>query len=126
VHADLAMGGDQKEWLHIIISDDGNGIDPSRVRTKLAALDPQGPWRHEDDQTVIQHIFSWGFSTRDNVTDLSGQGVGMEAVEREVRLLGGTIKVYSELYHGVRFDIRVPYSMDLRVTAEPMPKAAAR
>ena len=37
----------------------------------------------------------------------------MEAVEREVKLLGGTIKVQSELYKGVRFDIRVPYVLDL-------------
>ena len=96
------------EWLHIVISDDGNGIDPSRIRAKLAATDPLGIWREEDDEDVIQHIFSWGFSTHENVTDLSGRGVGMEAVEREVKLLGGTIKVSSELYRGTRFDITHP------------------
>ena len=113
IHADLALESD-KEWLHIIISDDGNGIDPSRIREKMAAINPQGAWRDQDDQTVIQNIFSWGFSTRENVTDLSGRGVGLEAVEREVKLLGGHIKVFSELYHGTRFDIRIPYSLDLR------------
>nr|MDP9128322.1 hypothetical protein [Pseudomonadota bacterium] len=52
--------------------------------------------------------------TQENVTDLSGRGVGMEAVEREVKLLGGSIKVTSELNRGTRFDIRVPYILDLR------------
>ena len=113
IHADTIIDEQHASWLHMIIGDDGGGIDPSRVRAKLASTDPQGDWRTEDDQAVIQRIFSWGFSIRDQVTDLSGRGVGMEAVEREVKLLGGEIKVYSELYHGTRFDIRIPYSLDL-------------
>jgi chemotaxis protein histidine kinase CheA len=83
------------------------------VRAKLELLEPGGAWRKDDDQAIVQRIFSWGVSTRKDVTDLSGLGVGMEAVEREVRLLKGTIKVYSEIYRGTRFDIRIPYSLDL-------------
>lgn len=114
IHVDTVSDDVTKqEWLHIVISDDGNGIDPARIRAKLATTDPQGAWRNEDDQAVIQHIFSWGFSTRDDVTDLSGRGVGMEAVEREVSFLGGSIKAYSDLYRGTRFDIRIPYLFDL-------------
>ncbi len=114
IHTDLVIDDEsKKDWMHIIISDDGNGIDPSRIREKMATIDPQGAWRDEEDQAVIQNVFSWGFSTRENVTDLSGRGVGLEAVEREVKLLGGHIKVYSELYHGTRFDIRIPYSLEL-------------
>jgi two-component system chemotaxis sensor kinase CheA len=115
IHVDTVFGGDtDEETLHIIISDDGNGIDPSRIRAKLATIDPLGTWRNEDDQTVIQHIFSFGFSTRDALTELSGQGVGMEAVEREVKNLGGSIRVVSELYRGTRIEIRIPYILDLR------------
>lgn len=114
IHGDLTFDGDtQSEWLRIVIADDGGGIDPSRVRAKLAATDPRGSWREEDDQTVIQRIFSWGFSTRDHVSDLSGRGVGLEAVEREVKALGGAIRVYSDLYRGTRFDIRLPNTIDL-------------
>jgi two-component system chemotaxis sensor kinase CheA len=125
IHTDVVKDSDHKEWLHIIISDDGNGIDPARIRTKLAAVNPQGDWRQEDDQAIIQHIFSWGFSTRENVTDLSGQGVGMEAVEREVKLLGGDIKVESELYHGTKLSIRVPYILDLHRKPDHLPIAAS-
>jgi chemotaxis protein histidine kinase CheA len=115
---DIITGDDRREWLHFIIGDDGNGIDPSRVRSKLAAIDPEGLWRNEDDQTVIQRIFNWGISTRDTVNDMSGHGVGMEAVEREVKLLGGVIRVDSELYKGTRFDIRIPYILDLQKPAK--------
>jgi two-component system chemotaxis sensor kinase CheA len=115
---------DAGKWLHLVISDDGNGIDPSRVRAKLALQDPGGTWRLEDDQAVIQRIFSWGFSTREDVTTISGRGVGLEAVEREVRLLGGTIRVMSEIYKGATFDIRIPYILDISQVVPPEPDRA--
>jgi len=105
-----------RDWLHIVISDDGNGIDPSKVRSKLATMDPEGDWRFEDDQTVIQRIFGWGFTTSETLTTVSGRGVGMEAVEREVKLLGGSVRVFSELYKGCRFDIRIPYFIDIEAS----------
>jgi two-component system chemotaxis sensor kinase CheA len=115
IHADLAYDNNHNnKWLHIIIGDDGGGIDPAAIRAKLSATDPQGDWRGDDDQTVIQKVFSWGFSTRDSVTDMSGRGVGLEAVKREVDLLGGTIKVYSEIQAGTKFDIKIPYSLDFQ------------
>ncbi len=118
-----AESGDGK-ILRIVISDDGNGIDPSRVRAKLAASDPDGAWRLEDDQTVIQRIFSWGFSTSEKLTTMSGRGVGMEVVEQEVRKLGGTIRVTSELYKGASFDIRIPYCLDIATLTGPTPPDA--
>jgi two-component system, chemotaxis family, sensor kinase CheA len=121
IHADIVRRGSVPgDWLHLVISDDGNGIDPSRIRAKLSAIDPEGSWRFEDDQTVIQRIFSWGFSTNDDVTSLSGRGVGLEAVEREVKLLGGAIHVSSELYKGVSFDIFIPYSLDIKQIVAPL------
>ena len=114
IHTDVVADADKKaEWLHIVIADDGGGIDPGRIRAKLATTDPQGTWREDDDQKVIQRIFSWGFSTSETINELSGRGVGLEAVEREVTALGGTIHVSSELYRGVKFDIKIPYIFDL-------------
>ncbi len=99
------------EQLQILIADDGNGIDPSRVRAKLAAADPDGDWRFEDDQTVIQRIFLPNFTTADSVTTISGRGIGMEAVKSEVDKLGGVLRVTSELYRGACFDIKVPHRL---------------
>jgi two-component system chemotaxis sensor kinase CheA len=113
IHSEIMIDRPGQEWLHIIIRDDGNGIDPQRIRAKLATIDPEGPWQREDDQTVIQRIFDWGFTTSEGLTSLSGRGVGMEAVKREVVLLGGVIRVQSVLYHGASFDIRIPYHLDI-------------
>lgn len=105
-------------WLNVTISDDGNGIDPSRVRAKLYSMDPEGEWRFEDDRTVIQRVFSWDFTTKEEVTDISGRGVGMEAVDLCVKKLGGSIHVDSLLYKGTTFVLRVPYQMDLSEVAK--------
>lgn len=114
IHTDLIDNPETgRKMLQIVISDDGNGIDPALVRKKLQQIDPEGPWRYDNDEDVIQRILLWEVSTRTEVNELSGRGVGMEAVDREVKLLGGTIKVYSELYKGTRFDIRIPYGLDV-------------
>lgn len=102
-----------KEQLQIVISDDGNGIDPSRVRAQLATLDPEGEWRFEDDQAVIQRIFMPNLTTAETVTTISGRGIGMEAVLAEVQKLGGTVRVISQLYKGSTFDIRVPHRLEV-------------
>jgi two-component system chemotaxis sensor kinase CheA len=114
IHSDVQReAGTGKQWLLLVIMDDGAGIDPDRVRAKLAKCDPNGPWRTQDDHAVIQNIFVWGFSTRDAVTELSGRGVGMEAIEREVKALGGTIEVFSTLMQGTRLEIRLPYTLEI-------------
>lgn len=103
---------EQDTWLVLRIRDDGAGIDPNRIRQKMAALEPDGKWRFEDDQQIIQHIFGWGVSTRDGVSQVSGRGVGLEAVLREVQELGGSITVQSEIYRGTCFTLRIPYRME--------------
>lgn len=104
---------DGKQWLHITITDDGGGIDPVRVREKLSAKEPTERWRELDDHEILQSIFVFGVSTRDDVSDLSGRGVGMNVVKREVESLNGEIEVFSELYAWTRFEIRVPYLMSV-------------
>ncbi len=121
IHAELIKDERGAEWLHLIISDDGGGIDPSRIRVRLAADDPNGSWTEDDDQAVIQRVFGWGFSTREQANTISGQGVGLEAVQREVQLLGGKIRVESEIYKGTRFEIMLPYRFDLKKPSENGP-----
>ncbi len=113
VHTELQTDAAQQQWLTLEIVDDGAGIDPSRVRQKLAAIDPDGIWRFEDDQKIVQRIFSWGVSTRDGISEISGRGVGLEVVMREVLKLGGTMSVTSEIYRGTKFTIRVPYRISV-------------
>ena len=97
--------------IHLDVVSDPENASQSLLISIVS--DPEGSWRNQDDHEVIQNIFSWGFSTRDVVTDLSGRGVGLEVVAREVQALGGNIQVFSEIYKGTRFEIRIPYTIDI-------------
>lgn len=93
--------------LIIKITDDGGGIDPQKIRAKLAAKSIQTA--HESDEQVIQHIFDSQFSTRDVVTETSGRGVGMDAIKSASQSLGGSVYVKSEVHKGTELTVCVPY-----------------
>ncbi|MFT4114997.1 chemotaxis protein CheA [Silvibacterium sp.] len=95
----------------IEIADDGAGIDVQRVRRKavergLIAADAQ-----ISDDEVRMLIFAPGFSTRDQVSDLSGRGVGMDVVKRNVEQLNGVVMVRSELGAGSVMSVELPLTM---------------
>jgi|GEM_PF-4379695 len=93
--------------LEITIADDGAGINPDNIRKKLRASDPGGDWEKETDEQIIQRIFNFGFSTKNEVSTLSGRGIGMDAVWNEVEKLGGKIHVKSEVSVGTQFFISI-------------------
>jgi two-component system chemotaxis sensor kinase CheA len=95
----------------IEISDDGAGIDTVRVRAKavergLIAADAQ---LSEDQLRML--IFEAGFSTREQVSDLSGRGVGMDVVKRNVQQLNGVVKLESEKGKGATVSIELPLTL---------------
>lgn len=97
--------------IYIEVRDDGRGINLERVRQKAIQLG----WISENDQpspeTLYEFIFQPGFSTAQQVSDLSGRGVGMDVVKRNVESLGGTISVQSEQGKGTRVQIKVPLTL---------------
>ncbi|MGE5086048.1 MAG: ATP-binding protein [Bacillota bacterium] len=95
----------------IRIDDDGGGINAAKIREKLAAKNIDTS--HESDQEVIQHIFDSQFSTRDQVTEISGRGVGMDAIKHAAEELGGRVWVESSLGQGTSLFVEVPYITDL-------------
>lgn len=97
----------ERSWLMIEISDDGRGINPEKIRDKLNRIG-RSQWAKESDQEVIQSILSGEFSTADQVTEISGRGVGLSAVADEVKKLDGTIVVHSLLGKGMTLTIRIP------------------
>ena len=60
------------------------------------------------DEDYIQVIFKQGFSSKDNVDEVSGRGIGLEAVKNEVKKLKGTIRVLSKIEEGTTFVIFLP------------------
>lgn len=95
----------------IQIKDDGAGIRLDKVRQK--AIDAGIISEHQvlTEKENIDLIFHAGFSTADQVTDISGRGVGMDVVRRNIRELGGTIEVQTEQNVGSIFTIRLPLTL---------------
>ena len=92
----------------VSFSDDGKGIDPEIIRTKAVEKGLIDADQQLESEEILQFIFHPGFSTAQQVTQISGRGVGLDVVQSEIKLLGGQVTVRSELGKGSTFTIRVP------------------
>ena len=103
------------DMLHIKISDDGKGIDPDQLRASAVGkgILSAAQVAAMSDRDVIDLIFLPGFSTRQEVTELSGRGVGMDVVKRKVEALGGSVAVNTRVARGTTVMIRLPQSLAL-------------
>ena len=97
--------------IFIEIRDDGAGIDPKRVRRKAIQRGLITEDEEMDENALIQLIFKPGFSTAENITDISGRGVGMDVVKRATTKLGGRIDLTSEVGNGSCFVIKFPLTL---------------
>jgi two-component system chemotaxis sensor kinase CheA len=95
------------------VSDDGRGVDPDRVRRKAyeKGLISEEQLAVLSDADAVDLVFRPGFSTVDQVSDLSGRGVGMDAVRASVEKLGGSVTMRSQLGRGTSTRLRLPLSM---------------
>ena len=94
----------------IEISDDGRGLDRERILRKAAERGIAVPDNPSDGQ-VWDLVFAPGFSTRDEATDLSGRGVGMDVVKKNIAALGGQVEIRSRPGEGTTVAIRLPLTM---------------
>ena len=92
----------------VSFSDDGKGIDESKIKEKALNLGLIKAEQILDKQEILQMIFHPGFSTAKEVTQISGRGVGLDVVQSEIKALGGHVTVDSHLGKGTTFTIRVP------------------
>lgn len=93
--------------LLLSLSDDGRGVDLDGVRTKWAKMGVDtASWTEEQ---LLDSLFSPGFSTKDQATEWSGRGVGLDAVKEAIVQLGGHIKIDTQRGQGTRFSIRLPW-----------------
>ncbi len=103
------------DMLHIEVEDDGRGMDPEHLRRvavarKLLTVQQANALTERE---AIELIFRAGFSTRDEVSELSGRGVGMDVVKRKVEALSGSVSVQSRVGRGTTIGLRLPQSMAL-------------
>ncbi len=103
------------EGGHIIIeiSDNGRGLNVDRIKDKVVAngLASESELDALSDQQVMQHIFKPGFSTAQQVTAVSGRGVGMDVVRTNIEKIGGTIELASAEGKGTCFTIKIPLTL---------------
>lgn len=100
---------------YIEIKDDGQGIDPTKIKAKAIAtglleLEKADQITNED---VYQFLFEPSFSTAEVVSELSGRGMGLSTVQEQVRSLKGSIEVKSEIGQGTTFTIKLPLTLSI-------------
>lgn len=97
----------------IEIVDDGAGLDVARIRQRAIERGLLTPERAAllGDRDVMQMVFEPGFSTAEEVTRISGRGVGMDVVKTNVELIGGTVALSSERGRGTVLEFRVPLTL---------------
>jgi len=96
--------------VRFIVEDDGNGIDLEEVRRTLRERSNLDETKAQalSDGDLLQALFDSGFTTRTHVSDVSGRGVGLDAVRNLIEGMGGTIRIDTTLGKGTRFIFSVP------------------
>jgi two-component system, chemotaxis family, sensor histidine kinase and response regulator PixL len=98
----------------ITVSDDGNGINFTKLRDRALQMGlSQSDLDDSSETELLELIFEAGFSTADRVTELSGRGVGMDVVRSNLNLIGGNVRVETESGQGTTFILTVPVSLSI-------------
>ena len=110
----------QQAGDHILltIQDDGAGMDPEKLKSiaiKRGVLDPDAATRMSDTE-AFNLIFAPGFSTKEQISDISGRGVGMDVVKTKINQLNGTVHIHSKLGQGSLLEIKVPLTLAILPT----------
>ncbi|MBX3617704.1 Hpt domain-containing protein [Nitrosomonas sp.] len=100
----------------ITVSDDGRGLDLSRIRAEAQRLGLVQENEALDEDKIIALIFKQGLSTTDTVNDIAGRGIGLDVVKNEISLLGGRISVNSVPGQGTTFTIHLPLTLSVTQT----------
>jgi two-component system, chemotaxis family, sensor histidine kinase and response regulator WspE len=101
--------------LQVIVSDDGKGIDPEKVRAAVVA---RGLINAEaaaalSEAELLEFLFLPGFTMKQTVNDISGRGVGLDAVQDMVKQVRGTVRVASDFGKGTRFQLQLPVTLSV-------------
>jgi two-component system chemotaxis sensor kinase CheA len=101
----------QGGFVVVQVSDDGRGLDPAKIRAKAVQRGLIASDATLDVRDVLELIFSPGFSTAEQVSDLSGRGVGLDVVRRNVERVRGKVEVESVKGKGTTFTLSMPLTL---------------
>lgn len=97
--------------VHVTVRDDGAGLDVARIRAKAEERGLVAPGTPLTDQQVYQFLFAPGFSTAQQISALSGRGVGMDVVKKTIEALRGSIDITTEPGAGTAIVLRLPLTL---------------
>jgi two-component system chemotaxis sensor kinase CheA len=95
----------------ITIKDDGSGIDPEKIKERAIERGLVKPDADLSDRDIFSYLFEPGFSTAARVTSVSGRGVGMDVVKRNIDALRGAVHVKSQIGKGTEINIKIPLTL---------------
>lgn len=100
-------------YIVIILEDDGRGMDSSIIRSKIIEKGLVTPEQAErlSSSEVLEFIFAPGFSTNDDVNDISGRGVGMDIVRSQIEQINGSVEFDTVYGQGTTFTIKLPLTL---------------
>ncbi|MCB0163053.1 MAG: chemotaxis protein CheA [Anaerolineae bacterium] len=101
----------QGQEIKITIADDGRGLDRDKILTKARSQGLVGSHENPDDAIVWSYIFHSGLSTAQEISNLSGRGVGMDVVQTTIQALRGRISVKSQPGQGTRLTLHIPLTL---------------
>jgi two-component system chemotaxis sensor kinase CheA len=101
----------QAGYIILRMSDDGRGLSTARILEKAVNRGLVSPDARLDDQSIHKLIFEPGFSTAERVTAISGRGVGMDVVRRQIEKLRGSIEIASSPGVGCTFTLKLPLTL---------------
>ncbi len=99
--------------VHIQVHDDGKGIDPEKIRQQAVEKNVISPESQLSKKEIFDLIFLPGFSTSSNVTDVSGRGVGMDVVKRNLADIRGEVEIDSEPGTGTTLTVKLPLTLSI-------------
>jgi two-component system chemotaxis sensor kinase CheA len=97
--------------FHIEVKDDGKGLNRDKILSKAIEKGIVSPDKQYSDAEIYRMIFKAGFSTADKITNISGRGVGLDVVEKNIDALRGSVQVFTEKDNGTTFKVRFPLTL---------------
>ncbi|MCW8921439.1 MAG: response regulator, partial [Sedimenticola sp.] len=108
IRLDLSREGSD---VQLVISDDGAGVNMAKIRERAIKSGLLDPNADVSDTDVLPFVLEHGFSTAQEITQISGRGVGLDVVVSEVKQLGGSLDITSQPGEGAKFIIRLPLTL---------------
>ena len=108
------QASNQGTYTVITLTDDGKGISLDKIRDRLSQMGiPQSEVAQIPETELLDFIFEPGFSTAQQVTELSGRGVGLDVVRNNLQEIHGDVRVTTKPGKGTKFTLRIPFSLSI-------------